>query len=191
MSGEGRSLSCRLTKAFIAIIGMLVFSWVVYMGIGFYAVAYEDVIYAKKLDNPYVDSDFEGWHTEVTEYGSIILPAEWNLTLEDETMQIFQDGEMIGVGGLIGSSGSFMSKEEFLSQILNSDVSTIHCDLLHSLLHGNYGKLYINENRDLGGHYMSLSGDNGTMFFHFSPDKSSESELKSKVEAIIFDHVYR
>ena len=47
MSGEGRSLSCRLTKAFIAIIGMLVFSWVVYMGIGFYAVAYEDVIYEK------------------------------------------------------------------------------------------------------------------------------------------------
>lgn len=160
---------------------------------GIFVIGYEAELYAKELNNPYVNSNFKGWHTEITDYGSIILPEEWEIVAENKTIQILQDGENIAVGALIkGDDALFPTKEAFLGQILKMDVSRVNCDNLHSLLGSSFGKFYINENREYQGYYLNLVNGNGSsLFFCFSSVKQDENELKSKAEAIIYDHKYR
>lgn len=181
-----------LTIVFGAIICVPLLAVAVYFIGGLYVIAHGDDLYAKELNNPYVNANFEGWHTKTIDQFAVALPNEWNFTTEDGFIRILQEEKCVATGALIKENSLFSTKEEFLSQVLSTDVFSARCDVSHSLLLGNFGKLYINESEVFKGYYLSLSdSDDGTkLFLYFSADQHIESELQSKAEAIIYSHKY-
>lgn len=180
-----------LTIVFGVIVCVPLLAVAVYFIGGLYVIAYGDDIYAKELNNPYVNANFEGWHTETADQFAVVLPDEWDLTTQDDIIRILQEEECVATGALIKDKSLFSTKEEFLSQTLNTDVSTARCDSLHGLLGSSFGKLYINESEDSQGYYLNLSDSDGAkLFLYFPAETHIESELQRKAEAIIYSHKY-
>jgi len=173
----GLVVICAVILSFI--VGVVV--WVI-GGLG--TIAFEKELYAKELNNPYVNSDFNSWHTVTIDQVELKFPENWQFIKENEIMTIFQDGEKIAEGINLNAS----SDEAFLSQTLNTPVTTVHYNIISSLLGSHCGELHINEEEQLRGYYLELG--ESSLLFYFPVDKNEKTELISIVEAIIYYHQY-
>lgn len=182
---------------FIAVIAIfcvpviLIVLWGAYGAVALFVITHGDELYAKELDNPYVNSQFEGWNLVEIGPKSVRLPGEWNLKENNGALQISMDGSPIATGiRTVGEDVPFISEESFLSEMLEETVLKIEYDHTYSLLGSSFGMLYINEDKQLIGHYLKMADGEGFIFFCFQNEKYTQSELQSIAEAIIFSYQY-
>ena len=128
---------------------------------GIWVIAYEDVLYAKELNNPYVDSNFTGWHTASVGQETIIIPEIWEIEIRNDVVYILQDEKLIAYGTLIHSQDPTSNEDKtFLAKILEAPITETAYGNIHSLLGSNFGKLYINKSNQPQGYYLKLGNHN-------------------------------
>lgn len=189
-----RPIKCAGWVAFIATLCVpviLIALCVTYTAGMLLAIAYSDKLYAMRLDNPYVDSQFEGWKLEDIGHKSIMIPREWELTQKDGTLQVLMEGKPIATGIATGEENMpFKTVDAFLSHMFGTTVSEVEYAHTYSLLSSSFGKLYINGSQQPLGYYIEISNIDGFCFLCFQDVEYTESELKSIAEAIIFYYQY-
>lgn len=186
--GTGRAVNWM----FFVIIAVPIVLLVVWLIVGVLVIVFEDKAYARELDNPYVNSEFEDWHTVTIEQTKMAIPDNWEVIYENKELLIMQDGKCIGQGVLLnGRDAPYETEEAFLAQALETTVEKANCVITHSLLRSNFGKVYINDSERLQGYYLKLGNDESDLFICFSSLNNTENELQSIAEAIIFYHQYR
>lgn len=177
---------------FSLIIGVPIVLLALWLIIGLLVIVFEDKAYARELDNPYVNSEFEDWHTVTIEQTKMAIPDNWEVIYENKELLIMQDGKCIGQGVLLnGRDAPYETEEAFLAQALETTVEKANCVITHSLLKSNFGKVYVNDSEQLQGYYLMLGNDESNLFIYFSSSNHTGTELQSIAEAIIFYHQYR
>lgn len=93
-------------------------------------LANEGAVLKEELDNPYINVDYERWHwVEINDWGSCLFPEEWNATAEDSIVRIKDaDGNTIAFGSVLDAENAFTSKEQFLTEILRTEVTQTHIE---------------------------------------------------------------
>jgi len=96
--------------------------------IPFFVLANEGAVLKAELDNPYMDANYEGWHTvDVRNWGSCLFPNEWNVSENQSIVQITDSsGNIIALGTVLGHADSvYDSIESFLSDMLDYPVTGV------------------------------------------------------------------
>ena len=125
-------LSKKFKKNLLIVLGItlvLAFLLIVFAIISpFIMLANEGAFLKADLDNPHIDSNYNGWYwAKIDNWGKCLFPMEWDITQDKDIIQIInEDGTVIAFGAVLNAEKSaFESREAFLSHIFNYKVEEI------------------------------------------------------------------
>ena len=88
---------------------ILFFLWLVAVVVSpFIMLAYEGVFLKAELDNPHIDSEYDGWRwVKINNWGECLFPAQWKITEKENIIEITDaDGAVIAIGTVLTSEGT-------------------------------------------------------------------------------------
>lgn len=152
-----------------------------------------------RMNNPHIDSLYEGWHTEdIPSWGCILFPPEWSIHCgnENELLYVYDNEELIAVGTINRSANGVVFSRQpnelcsLMSAILGHSINEASFDYHGFFMNQCTFYQIVVKDGDLISYYPYLSIPNDNMddlcLVFLSPPAINSDELHDIVEAIMY-----